>query len=220
MKLTIRSFGLATVLVAALACSDATAPRRSVADEVSFQVKTHRRTATTADITVMPSGGTFALGRHSIRFPKRAICELSSSYGVTEWDKPCQPAQGPVNFHVEILNANGRDFLNFTPNARFVPATRPSDYVMLFMRVDNIKDVSEDDLQILWSPTYGIPGIDESLSDSTLRTRVNYGAGMLQRRIKHFTTYVIRDGDCQITDPTCAITPPPTGGIGLDEGGL
>ena len=44
---------------------------------------------------------------------------------------------------------------------------------------------------------------------------------MLQRRVKHFSVYVIRDGECPATDPTCTVTPPPGGGLGgLDEGGL
>jgi hypothetical protein len=52
-------------------------------------------------------------------------------------------------------------------------------------------------MQILWSSAIGIPGIDESLEDPTLRTRINRGAGVLQRRIKHFSGYNIPDQiDC------------------------
>lgn len=222
MKLNLRSAGLAASLVAAIACGDSTAPANGAVESANLKIKTLRKTATTADITVMPSGGTFALGKHSIRFPRKSICDLSSSYGPTEWDKPCQPAQGPVSFHVEIMvGANGREFLHFTPEARFVPTTKPSDYVMLLMRVDNTANASEEDLQILWSPAFGVPAIDESIEDPTLRTKVNFGAGMLQRRVKHFSAYVIRDGECPITDPTCGVTPPGgLGGLGEGEGGL
>lgn len=205
MKLNVRYLSLSLSLATVVGCSgDVTAPRTdSAAQQASFKVKTLRKTATSADISVTPSGGMFALGKHSIRFPKRSICELTSSYGPTEWDKPCQPAQGPVNFHVEIVSLGGREWLHFTPEVRFVPTTRASQFVMLYMRVDNIDDVSEDDLQILWSPAIGVPGIDESIDDPTLRTRVNYGAGMLQRRVKHFSSYSVRDGECLAGDPAC-----------------
>jgi hypothetical protein len=206
MKLTTRYLSLALSAAAVVGCaSDTTAPRKdAAADGLSLKVRTLRASATSADISVSPSGGTFALGKHAIRFPKRSICELTSSYGPTEWDKPCEPAQGPVNFHVEIVTVDGREWLHFTPAVRFVPTTRPSEYVTLFMRFDATqKSLSEADLQILWSPAVGVPGVDESLADSTLRTRVNYGAGMVQRRIKHFSAYVVRDGLCLITDTMC-----------------
>ncbi len=192
-----RSLSFALVLAAVVGCSgDALAPRADkTAGGPSLKVRTLRSTATTADIVVEPSGGFFWLGRHAVRFPKRSICALNSSYGPTEWDKPCTPAQGPVNFHVEVVSLNGREWLDFTPAVRFVPTTRANDYVTLFMRVDNLtNDVSEADLQILWSPAIGVPGIDESVADPTQRTFINLGAGILHRRIKHFSAYSVTDG--------------------------
>lgn len=194
----IRTLSLALSAAAAVGCNgDVVAPR---ADAVSatphLKVKTLQQDATSAVITVNPAGGTFSLGKHSIRFPKHSICALNSSYGPTEWDKPCQLAQGPVTFHVQIVSLDGRQWLDFTPAVRFVPTTRVSNYVMLSMRVGNVSnDLSDDEMQILWSPAIGVPGIDESISDPTLRTKINWGTGMMQRRIKHFSGYSVHDGD-------------------------
>ena len=197
MTRTTRSLSLVLSLAAVLACGgDATSPNAESAEGgVNLKVMTLAKTASAAHIVVMPSGGWFALGKHAIRFPKHAICALSSSYGPTEWDKPCVPAQGPVSFRVQIVQQDGREWLDFTPAVRFVPTTRTSEYVMLYMRADNLSnDLTEDQLQILWSPAIGVPGIDESIADPTQRTRINWGAGILSRRIKHFSGYSVYDG--------------------------
>ena len=206
-----RSLIVALSAAATVGCgSDAVAPRAVGSVEApDLKVHVRKRTATSATITVTPSGGTFWLGEHSIRFPKRSICALESSYGPTEWDKPCHAANGPVTFQVVIVSMNGREWLDFTPAARFVPTTNPSQYVTLFMRTSNLpNDISEDAMQILWSPAIGIPGIDESIEDPTLRTKLNRGSGMLQRRIKHFSGYNSPDNiDCDPSTQSCVTEP-------------
>ena len=205
MKLSLRWFSLSVAFAGLVACAgDATAPSASSSSEANLKINTIRKTATSADISVTSSGGFFVLGKHAIRFPRKSICDPSSSYGITEWDKPCEPAKGPVNFHVELVSANGREWLHFTPEVRFVPTNRVSEYVMLYMRVDGLtRELSEDDLQILWSPAIGVPGIDESIADPTLRTLVSYGTGIVSRRVKHFSTFSVRDGECLPTDLEC-----------------
>jgi hypothetical protein len=47
-------------------------------------------------------------------------------------------------------------------------------------------------LNILWSPAIGVPGIDESLEDPSLRTYVL--GGYAYRRIKHFSGYNVTSG--------------------------
>lgn len=197
--------------IAATACGgDAIAPRPDAApDKAKLKITTRRRTATTADITVDARGGTFVLGQHAIHFPRKSICALNSSYGPSEWDKPCTPATQPVDFHVEIVKQDGREWMQFTPEVRFVPTTNPRQYVMLFMWTAwQGSDISEDDLQILWSPAIGIQGIDESLTDPTLRTKLYARSGLLTRRLKHFSAYNVNDRAmaCETTDTECVIS--------------
>src|SRR3954470_18667917 len=75
--------------------------------------------AMSADFTVTSSGGVFQLGKHAISFPPNSICDPSSSYGVGEWDKPCDVAREPVRIHAEIGLANGKPYIDFTPALRF-----------------------------------------------------------------------------------------------------
>lgn len=202
-----RSFVFALTIAATACGGDAIAPSPEAAEKAKLQIITRRRTATSADITVDSKGGTFILGAHSVRFPRNSICALNSSYGPTEWDKPCTPATEPVNFHIEIVNQDGRSWLDFTPAVRFVPTTDSRSYVTLTMWTGlQGTSVTEDDLQILWSPTIGVAGIDESLTDPSLRTHYNRWNGMVSRRVKHFSAYNVQDSVmCETTDASCIV---------------
>lgn len=201
-----RSCIVALTVAATAGCgNDALSPRGDAASEkASARITTRNRTDNSADITVDPRGGTFTLGQHAIRFPRKAICALDSSYGPTEWDKPCTPASEPVTFHVEIVSGDGRQWLDFTPAVRFVPTNDPAKYVWLGMQTTGFTDLSDAQLQILWSPAIGVPGVDESLTDPTLRTIINRESGWMVRRIKHFSGYNVSDRSaCDPTNATC-----------------
>jgi hypothetical protein len=47
---------------------------------------------------------------------------------------------------------------------------------------------------ILWSPAIGVPGIDESLLDETLKTKWDKKRGGVYRRIEHFSGYNVWSG--------------------------
>ena len=190
-----RSCVVVLTVAATAACgNDSLSPRGDATSErASARITTRNRTATSADITVDSRGGTFILGSHSIRFPRKSICALDSSYGPTEWDKPCTPASEPVTFHVEMVSRDGRQWLDFTPAVRFVPTNDPNRAVWLGMQTTGFSDLSDDQLQILWSPEVGVPGVDESLTDPSLRTIVNRKSGWMVRRIKHFSGYNVLD---------------------------
>jgi hypothetical protein len=154
-----------------------------------------------ADFTVTATGGTFALGPHAIYFPPNSICNPeTSSYGPTEWDAPCEPATEPVRFHAEVRNLNGRTWVDFTPAVRFVPTNEPTNGVWLYMKTaslgadpDSVREALRR-MSILYSPAIGVDGINEALTDSTLRTYVWLDGGIAFRRIKHFSGYNIHDG--------------------------
>lgn len=202
-----RSCIVALTVAAMTACGgDALSPRGDATSErASARIITRSRTATSADITVDSKGGSFSLGQHSIKFPKNSICSLSSSYGASEWDEPCTPASEPIDFHVEIVSQDGRQWLDFTPAVRFVPTTNPKRYVTLTMRTYRLPDsATDDELQILWSPAVGVAGVDESLDDPSMRTMINRRAGTMSRRVKHFSGYNVSDrSGCDPTDVTC-----------------
>lgn len=158
--------------------------------------------AEAADFTVTSAGGTFEIGPHAIHFPKRAICDpASSTYGPTEWDKPCTVADAPVRIHAELRTVGGYEWVEFSPALRFVPTRR----VVVFMRATALDSGTRRTLNILWSPAKGAPGIDESLTDPTLRTHALPEHGLLYRRIKHFSGYQVSAGLSDILMDTLTV---------------
>ena len=148
-----------------------------------------------ADVYVTPSGGTFRLHQHAIYFPANSICDPeTSSYGPTEWDKPCRALRRPIRIRAELREQDGRSWVDFTPSLRFVPSRDKRDWVLLFMDTDVGRDGVDRIPPILWSPAIGVPGIDESITDPTLRTRWDRQNDGVYRRIKHFSGYNVHSG--------------------------
>src|SRR5688500_2541654 len=104
---SLRSFPAIVALFAIAGCADspaapeATAPVEAVP---TFKVyPTYAEDMKSADVVVEPSGGWFELGKHAIWFPRNSICDPEiSSYGVTEWDKPCTPIKKPIHIHAVL----------------------------------------------------------------------------------------------------------------------
>lgn len=157
--------------------------------------------STSADFTVTPSGGVFNLGPHAIYFPANTICDpATSSYGTTEWDAPCDVLTGPIRFHAEIREVDGRSYVDFTPAVRFVPTSDPANAVWLYMKTSALSTDPDSALaalrrmSVLYSLSIGDVGINEARLDPSLRTYVWLDGGIAYRRIKHFSGYNVYDG--------------------------
>jgi hypothetical protein len=154
------------------------------------------------DFTVTSTGGWYLVGPHKLYFPANSICDpTTSTYGVTEWDKPCSPAVEPVKIHAAVRydTLTGKPSVDFTPSLRFVPTEESTQWVWLFFYSDDARvEMTDDEIQskfkIFWSPAIGLPGVDESLVDPTLKTNVMTRNGMVYRRIKHFSGYQVGSG--------------------------
>jgi hypothetical protein len=147
-----------------------------------------------ADFTVTPSGGFFQMGKHGIVFPRNVICDpRTSSYGPEHWDDSCNVLREPIRIHAELRQQDGREWIDFTPELRFKPSRWPFQWVWIYMKTDAATAPSPS-LDILWSPAIGVPGIDESIDDPTLRTFVSPWSGYAYRRIKHFSGYNVTSG--------------------------
>jgi hypothetical protein len=157
--------------------------------------------SSSADFTVTPSGGVFNLGPHAIYFPANSICDpATSSYGPTEWDAPCNVLTGPIRFHAEIREFDGRSYVDFSPAVRFVPTTDAANSVWLYMKTASLSSdpdsalVALRHMSVLYSAAIGDLGINEALADPSLRTYVWLDGGIAFRRIKHFSGYNVYDG--------------------------
>lgn len=201
------------------ACSDTTAPAKPklarpalvapvpAPDAVvnAIHVKAMRKTTDSvyAEFTVDRHGGWFVAGYHAVYFPPSSICDpATSGYGVAMWDAPCQPAKGKVTIHARAgLSPNGRGWIVFDEDLRFVPSSDPDKWVRLYMYSNELRGrrpvdaaLKERAYQISWVPMPGAEPVDESLADPTLATRVLWGTGLATRRVKHFSGYQVTNG--------------------------
>jgi hypothetical protein len=195
-----KTVGLALVAVLA-ACSDSVAPRAdapgtvtgedggasgdlSASDTTRFRIRidAHRSTK-------------FSLGSgNDITFPAGAVCDpATSSYGVTEWDKPCTPARSTVTVNVKAwLDGHGHARVDFTPNLRFVPSTLPTGWVNITF---GDRAASLDPFyNILYCVTDTSACYDESITDLSLVTLRDPVTGKVTRRVKHFSGYNVGAG--------------------------
>jgi len=148
--------------------------------------------STAADFTVGPWGGVYYAGNHAVVFPAQSICDpATSGYGAEKWDAPCSPLQSPIRIHAEVRRKNGTTWVDFSPSLRFAPSTNPSRWVWMVMYTPEAIGATGDlsRFNILWSNQIGGTMVDETPTDSSLRTYVDTWTGVSLRRIKHFSGY-------------------------------
>ena len=198
----IRWSTLVAVVAVAAACADGSVAPTSEAAEVlpggaprpQIIVNQMAEDKSAADFTVTPGGGFFNMGKHGIYFPRNVICDPAvSSYGPEFWDDNCVVLRAPIRIHAKLRQQDGREWVDFSPELRFRPSRRYSEWVWIYMRTDAAV-LPDRSLTILWSPKIGEPGIDESLQDATQRTFVSPWSSYAYRRIKHFSGYNVTAG--------------------------
>jgi hypothetical protein len=143
---------------------------------------------------------------NSITFPAHSLCVLGSSYGPTEWDKPCAPAWSSLTVNVTAwLDGNGHARVDFDKHIRFVPSVNPSQWVVLTFA--DLQASLNPFFNILYCPDSGAC-YDESKLDPSLATVRDPVTGKVTRRIKHFSGYNVAAGDDIIDggiDPTSSL---------------
>jgi hypothetical protein len=154
-------------------------------------------------ITIDPSRTTYYyLGAgNSLVFPAGSLCSTHSSYGESEWDKPCNKAYSPLTINVTAWrDSKGHPRVDFDKHVRFVPSNDRSKWVVITFA----------DMQAALDPFFNIlycPGVtsnsgsgsngtcyDESKRDPSLVTVRDPLTGKITRRIKHFSGYNVAAG--------------------------
>jgi len=216
--------GAAALLVAA--CRDsAVAPReessvREASPEALSLSKSGNGKPTSAIIgtlQISPEGGTYHVGAFDIVIPAGAVCDpASSSYGPKHWDEDCAPAASPVTVNVVAEQHKDRVSVDFQPDLRFRPSAG-----WVTIQTTNFRDVLHSStvrqlpssaaffqtLAILYAPSHGQSRVDEvrTLHDRSLATHVEREAGLVWRRVKHFSGYQVSLGfTCSVADSSCA----------------
>lgn len=168
-------------------------------------------------ITIDPSHTTYYyLGQgNSLTFPAHSLCDpYKSSYGNSEWDKPCTQATSPVTVGVKAwLDSQGHTRVDFSMHLRFVPSSNPAQWVNLTFA----------DLQASLDPMFNIYYCqsdkgsceDEAKKDPSLATVHNPKTGKLTRRIKHFSGYNIAAGREQSDYNSASMSPVTSAGLAV-----
>jgi len=217
------------VAVFAASCSDAVVePTRSTeALSASTSPSLSRNHNNSSERTVIgtidlsPAGGTYHVGDFDVVIPAGAVCDpRKTKYGVKHWDDDCSPAKGSVTVDVVARTQKGQVSVDFQPDLRFRPS---AGWVRIETRAyrDLLKSdgVHQLDLQspyfnqfaIFYVPTGTSSGIDElrSTGDASMVTHVNLSTGVVWRRVKHFSGYLISSGyKCdpnQLVDGSCQV---------------
>lgn len=217
------------VSAAAVACQDSVlAPATKRVSPASSALSLSRssnqgrsdRTVITT-LTISPSGGTYHVGDFDVVIPAGAVCDPGSTrYGASHWDEDCAPANRDITVSVVAETHKDQVSIDFKPDLRFRPSAgwvtvRTAAYSDL-LTSDAVRQLPLtssyfSNFAILYVPTGGQAHIDEvrSTGDPSMVTHVDLSTGIIWRRVKHFSGYVVYSGQkCTTSTPdatTCAV---------------
>ena len=226
---------IATILLvgaAALiaACRDSiVAPARSPAATnpaaVSYSKNNH---STLLDkIEISPEGGTYRVGDFEVVIPAGAVCDpATTKYGRAHWDRDCAPAGRSITVNVVAERHGDRVAVDFQPDLRFRPSAGPvvlqtRAYAGLLtsdaVRQLGVSSAYFNRFLIAYVPSGSGKHVDEvrDLGDRSLVTHVDLRTGLVWRRVKHFSGYMVTSGFAcmpSMEDP-CTIEDPVPGGL-------
>ena len=188
-----RTLTVALLVVAVAACNSdrALAPTASTTS-VRASVNGSKTDTSVTTFTLRPDRGiTKTLnGGHQLFVAANAVCDLKSTYGPTEWDKPCALQRTAFSITARTwVESNGHPRVDFQPKLRFAPSVR-ANAILYLMDKAAAKDPT---FKILYCADGVIMCVDESIADPTVATQYDVN-GFLYRRIKHFSGYNIASG--------------------------
>ena len=222
------------VAALAVACQDAVAPAhtanpRSAAATASFSKNGSAASRSViGTLQLSPNGGTYHVGDFDIFVPAGAVCDpTTTKYGVKHWDEDCTPATSTIQVNV-VAKKHGQGLsLDFQPDLRFRPSAgwvviQTNAYSSLLtsnsVRQLSVSSSFFQNFAILYVPTGGWTHIDEvqSTGDASLVTHVDLHRGLVWRRVKHFSGWIISAGfSCPslADDGTCNVDPSAIAGV-------
>jgi hypothetical protein len=131
-------------------------------------------------------------GPHTLLLPASSVCSAEDSgYGLGIFDEECTPETRPVTIVATVSkDPRGHPRIDLKPEMRF----SPDRTVVLSLYVGRADIQSLSSWRILYCPFAGFQGcVDESLSDPSLTAHADIEAGIVYRRLKHFSGYWYAD---------------------------
>jgi hypothetical protein len=197
-------FAAAAMVLVTAACSDAPVGPDIIASGAPSLAKRTTETVTVTTFTVDPKvGGTFQIQDNIIWFGKNSICDPDkSTYGVTEWDSPCELLTTPITITATATQlSRGHWVVDFQPALRFVHGDDTDRWVYLYMKTEKQYRNGDALPPILWEALPNV-WVNESLTDPTLEVQW-YDRNHIYRRIRHFSGYMV--GASRTSDSTAVV---------------
>lgn len=187
-------------------------------------------------IELSPNGGTYHVGDFDIVMPAGAVCDpATTKYGARYWDDDCTPAASSVTVNVIAKKHGNGVSVDFQPDLRFRPAAGwvviQTNAFSTLLTSPAVRELSPrsgffENFSIQYVPTGGGRQLNEfrSTGDQSLLTHVDLGTGIVWRRVKHFSGYIVNLGaKCDPTvsgiDGACQVDDGGLGGTGTVVGG-
>jgi len=216
------------VAALAVACRDSVvAPARNATSlsaasspVLSASEANHNRTLV-GTLELSPNGGTYHLGDFDIVMPAGAVCDPErTKYGKRHWDDDCAPLKHSLTVSVVARKNHDGVSVDFQPDLRFRPG---AGWVVIqtsayrdFLTGDAIRGLSPsssffESFAILYAPSKGGARVNElrDSGDPSMVTHVDLRTGLVWRRIKHFSGYLVNMGfkcDPSVTaDNSCPV---------------
>lgn len=169
-----------------------------------------------SSFVISPDGGTYRVGDFDLVIPAGAVCDpATSGYGRRAWNQDCATISAPITVNVVAESRGDRVKVDFQPDLRFRPGaswvTLQTSAFKDYLTSDAARSLAATDpsfgrFVMLYAPSHGA-AVDEAygLRDRSLVTHVDRNAGIVWRRVQHFSGYLIASGaKCEPTaDGTC-----------------
>ncbi|HEY7236276.1 MAG TPA: hypothetical protein VH539_19100 [Gemmatimonadaceae bacterium] len=228
------------VAALAVACQDAAvvAPGRNL-DPLSASPHSPsgiQNRTTLGTLELSPNGGIYHVGDFDIVVPAGAVCNpATAKYGAKHWDDDCAPMMSTMVVQVVTKTSAAGVSVDFQPDLRFRPnagwVTIQTHAYSPLLSSTSVRQLARSSLYfqnfvILYSPSDGSSRIDEvrTTGDPSMMTHIDLKTGIVWRRVKHFSGYLVTAGfnctpsasaaGCPVDDPTQPIQAPlPSGSL-------
>ena len=186
-------------------------------------------------LELSPNGGSYHVGDFDIVVPAGAVCNpATSKYGAKHWDDDCAPLMNKITVQVVAKNTASGVSVDFQPDLRFRPnagwVTIQTHAYSPLLSSTSVRQLARSsayfqNFVILYSPTDGSSRIDEvrTTGDPSMATHIDLKTGIVWRRVKHFSGYLVSAGfnctpsasaaGCPVDDPSQPIQAPLPGSM-------